>query len=100
MTGDFKVKILALLALLPLTALADDIRAVMFEFTYNEHTMLITHAQAIGGFPSVDACQEAMPKVYGAGSVQLDPGERMQLECSGIKERLADETPKKPGVAL
>ncbi len=80
------------------------IRAVMFEFTYVEKTMTINHAQAIGGFATVDACRSAMPRVYGEGASQLDEGEAMQLECSGIRERAPDapevEAPTKPGVAL
>ena len=78
-------------------ALADNpVKAIMYEFTYIEATGIIDHAQVIGGYPSVDACEEAMAKVYGIGSVGLDPGEQMQLECSGIKEKTTPDTVEPP----
>jgi hypothetical protein len=64
---------------------SDAIQAVMYEFTYNAQTLAITHAQVIGGCPSVDQCREALPKVAATGSLQLDSGELMQLQCSGIR---------------
>jgi len=92
----------ALLALAFSTvAIADDpVRAIMYEFTYIESTGVISHAQVIGGFPSVDACEEAMAKVYGIGSVGLDAGEKMQLECSGIREEPDKPEPPKPKTAI
>ena len=72
---------------------ADSVQAVMYEFTYNAQTLVITHAQVIGGFPSVDLCREAMPKVAATGSLQLEAGEQMQLQCSGIREPGSGETP-------
>jgi hypothetical protein len=83
-------------------AMADDaVRAIMYEFTYIESTGVISHAQVIGGFPSVDACEEAMAKVYGIGSVGLDAGEKMQLQCSGIREQAAEPSvPPKPKTAI
>ena len=71
----------------------DSVQAVMYEFTYNAQTLVITHAQVIGGFPSVDLCREAMPRVAATGSVQLDAGEQMQLQCSGIRSPGATEPP-------
>jgi hypothetical protein len=64
---------------------SDAIQAVMYEFTYNAQTLAITHAQVIGGYPSVDQCREAMPRVAANGSLQLGSGELMQLQCSGIR---------------
>ena len=61
-------------------------KAVMYEFSYIEASMTIVHAQVIGGYPSVDACQEAMPKVMGVITPQLNEGERVQLQGSGIRE--------------
>jgi hypothetical protein len=84
--------ILAMLCCAP--ALADDIRAVMYEFTYNQQTLQITHAQVVGGYPSVDACREAMPRVSAVGGAQLDTDEKIQLECSGIRE----EQPVRPPI--
>jgi hypothetical protein len=72
---------------------ADSVQAVMYEFTYNAQTLVITHAQVVGGFPSVDLCREAMPRVAATGSVQLDAGEQMQLQCSGIRAPGASEPP-------
>jgi hypothetical protein len=65
----------------------------MYEFTYNAQTLAITHAQVIGGYPSVDECREAMPKVVAMGSSQLESGEQMQLQCSGIRSPDGVETP-------
>lgn len=73
--------------------LANSIQAVMYAFTYNAQTLAITHAQVIGGFPSVDQCRQAMPKVAARGSLQLDSGEQMQLQCSGIRAPGGDEAP-------
>jgi hypothetical protein len=64
---------------------SDAIQAVMYEFTYNAQTLAITHAQVIGGYPSVDQCREAMPGVAASGSLQLGSDELMQLQCSGIR---------------
>jgi hypothetical protein len=72
---------------------ADTVQAVMYAFTYNAQTLAITHAQVIGGFPSVDQCREAMPRVAATGSLQLDSGEQMQLQCSGIRAPSGDATP-------
>jgi len=69
----------------------DAVQAVMYEFTYNAQTLVITHAQVVGGFPSLDLCREAMPRVAATGSPQLDPGEQMQLQCSGIRSPGAEE---------
>jgi hypothetical protein len=69
------------------------IQAVMYAFTYNAQTLAITHAQVIGGFPSVDQCREAMPKVAATGALQLDSGEQMQLQCSGIRAPADEATP-------
>jgi len=69
------------------------IQAVMYEFTYNAQTRAITHAQVIGGYPSVDDCRDAMPKVATMGIPQLESGEQMQLQCSGIKASDGPEMP-------
>jgi hypothetical protein len=74
-------------------AKSSTVQAVMYEFTYNAQTLAITHAQVIGGYPSVDECREAMPKVVAMGSPQLDSGEQMQLQCSGIRAPSGSEPP-------
>jgi hypothetical protein len=74
-------------------AKSNTVQAVMYEFTYNAQTLAITHAQVIGGYPSVDECREAMPKVVAMGSPQLDSGEQMQLQCSGIRAPDGTEPP-------
>lgn len=70
-----------------------NIQAVMYEFTYNTQTRAITHAQVIGGYASVDDCRDAMPKVVTMGMPQLESGEQMQLQCSGIKSPDGPESP-------
>lgn len=69
------------------------VQAVMYEFTYNPETLAITHAQVIGGFPSVDECREAMSKVGAMASAQLESGEKLQLQCSGIRSPNGADTP-------
>jgi hypothetical protein len=95
---------LAILLICPI-ALADEpvkadvpvkpasVQAVMYEFTYNTQTRAITHAQVVGGYPSVDECRDAMPKVVAMGSPQLELGEQMQLQCSGIKSPDGSQMP-------
>jgi hypothetical protein len=76
------------------------VQAVMYEFTYDAQTLAITHAQVIGGYPSVDECRAAMPRVAAVGSPQLDSGELMQLQCSGIRSPNGSESPAvEPAVA-
>jgi hypothetical protein len=69
------------------------VQAVMYEFTYNPETLAITHAQVIGGFPSVDECRQAMPGVVAMASPQLESSEKLQLQCSGIRSPNGSETP-------
>jgi hypothetical protein len=76
------------------------IQAIMYEFTYDTQTRAITHAQVIGGYPSVDDCREAMPKVVAMGSPQLGSGEQMQLQCSGIRSSDGSEMPANVGPAV
>jgi len=94
-----KSLLLAALSLPAVLAAADTpaaIHAVMYEFTYDAKAHVILHAQVVGGFPSVDECKEAMPRVYASGSMGLDEGEQMQLECSGIRERAPDQPEAQP----
>jgi hypothetical protein len=72
---------------------SNTVQAVMYEFTYNLQTLAITHAQVIGGYPSVDECRAAMPKVAAMGSPRLEAAEQMQLQCSGIRAPDGSETP-------
>jgi hypothetical protein len=72
---------------------AKEVRAVMYEFTYDAESLIITHAQVVGGYPSVDACKEAMARVSALGNAQAEPGEKIQLECSGIREVQPDPKP-------
>jgi hypothetical protein len=61
--------------------------AVMFEFDYDA-TGDIGHAQAIGGYPTLERCQAAMPTVMGAVVEKLGPALTPQLLCSGIHKRV------------
>jgi hypothetical protein len=81
------------LALCDEPAKSDTVQAVMYEFTYNLQTLAITHAQVVGGYPSVDECRAAMPKIVTMGSPHLEAGEQMQLQCSGIRAPDGTETP-------
>lgn len=74
-------------------ATSNTVQAVMYEFSYNTQTLAITHAQVIGGYPSVDKCREAMLKVVAMGLPKLESGEQMQLQCSGIRSPDSAETP-------
>jgi hypothetical protein len=83
--------LLALLALLEGGASADSEHipnhAVMFEFDYDSSGD-IGHAQAVGGYPSLEACQGAMPAVMGTVVEKLGPSLTPELLCSGIKNRI------------
>jgi hypothetical protein len=99
------MKSLLMLMLAATVAVAADpprVQAVMYEFTYRPDTLSITHAQVIGGYPSVDECREAMPRVAAMGAAQLEAGELMQLQCSGIRVPDPSEdpaTPQKPDLS-
>jgi hypothetical protein len=67
------------------------VHAIMYEFTYDMQTLAITHAGVVGGYPSVDECRQNMSKVGVYATAQLDKGEQLQLQCSGIKEPMPSE---------
>lgn len=91
-----KLLFLALLASALASAEGPRVQAVMYEFTYRPAEMTITHAQVIGGFPTVEECRETMPRVYAMGATQLEAGEQMQLQCSGIRAPDPSADPAKP----
>lgn len=61
------------------------VHAVMFEMDYDIRGN-IRHAQALGGYPSLDACRNAMPLKFGEIYAQLAPGLIAQLLCSSIRK--------------
>jgi len=61
-----------------------EIHAVMYEFTYELRSLVITHAQVVGGYASVELCRQAMPAVLATVAPQLGAQERARLQCSGI----------------
>ena len=60
------------------------VHAVMYEYTYELGSLVITHAQVVGGYGSVDLCRKAMPAVLATVAPQLGAQERARLQCSGI----------------
>jgi hypothetical protein len=74
----------------PETQAQHAVHAVMYAFSYDIQTLAITHAQVIGGYPSVDDCRHNMVKVSVAATDQLATGEQLQLQCSGIMEPTDD----------
>jgi nitrogen regulatory protein PII-like uncharacterized protein len=94
----------ALLFLLWLVAGADapndsehvTVRAVLFEMDYDEKGN-IRHAQAVGGYPSMEACQGAMPQAMAGFSEELGPTRSVQLMCSSIQKRVVIGTVPKVG---
>ena len=63
---------------------AASVHAVMYEFTYDYKSLVITHAQVIGGYRSVELCRKAIPAVLATVAPQLSSRERARLECSGV----------------
>lgn len=57
--------------------------AVMYEMDYTAD-FDIRHAQALGGFPSMEKCQRAMPETMADVITKLEPGLTPQLMCSGV----------------
>ena len=45
----------------------------------------IRHAEVLGGYASLDACRDAMPKVMAIAVPRLEKGLTPQLECSGVR---------------
>lgn len=60
------------------------IHAVMLVITFNPTTGAITHSQADFGFPSLEACRGAMPKVVAAVTPDLN-GDDVEVTCHGLK---------------
>jgi hypothetical protein len=82
----------------PSTPETTEVHAVMFVFEYDASGS-IKHAQALGGYPSLDLCQMAMPKVAGFITQQIEKGLRAQLLCSGVRPATpADEISNAPDV--
>lgn len=67
------------------------VHAVMFELEYDMRGN-IRHAQALGGYPSLEACRSAMPRAFGEINAQLAPGLTPQLLCSSIKKEVVIAT--------
>ena len=61
---------------------AATVHAVMFEIEY-DLAGAIRHAQAIGGYPTLDACVAAMPRVMAFITSQVESGLTGQVHCTG-----------------
>lgn len=59
------------------------VQAVMFEWAFDKEGN-IRHAQVIAGYPTLDACQNAMRTVMGRATV-VEEGLTPQLLCQGVK---------------
>jgi len=70
------------------------VKAVMYEFEYDLTTLEIKHAQVVGGWPSDEACKDAMPKVLAMATPGLEPNTQMELQCSTVHSHPAQEDPK------
>ncbi len=82
--------VLSLLALLSFTAASAqqstpsqpyNVHAVMFEMTINANTGIITHAQAVGGYPSLKDCNDSKHLVMVLAKRGLEENEIAQLQC-------------------
>ena len=89
------MKILVIIASLFIAAIAQAgepntsdkvaVQAVMFEWAFDKDGN-IRHAQVIAGYPTLDACQNAMRTVMGrAVVVESDEHLTPQLFCQGVK---------------
>lgn len=58
------------------------VRAVMFEWAFDKDGF-IRHAQVISGYPSLDACRDALRSVMGRATV-VEEGLTPQLLCQGV----------------
>jgi len=63
----------------------DAVRVVMFEMTYVPDSLVITHAQVIGGYGDVKDCTNSIGKVSQLGISGLEKGEMMKLWCVDVK---------------
>jgi hypothetical protein len=85
-----KALILTLVALGPVVPTDPEYvptHAVMYEMDYTAD-FDIRHAQALGGFPTMEQCRSAMPATMTDVVTKLEPGLTPQLMCSGIHERV------------
>jgi hypothetical protein len=60
------------------------VKAVMFEIEYDAEGN-IRHAQAIGGYPSAEACVGALPSVLALAMGKVDKGLIPQVFCTSVK---------------
>lgn len=75
----------------PETSETVSIHAVMFELEYDTGGN-IRHAQAMGGYPSLETCQTVMPKLMGFIGTQIEKGLQAQLLCSGVRLKKPPDT--------
>ena len=73
------------------------VHAVMYALVYDAQSFEITHAQVIGGYPSLNVCRKAMTSVLAASSSQLKSNERLRLDCSGGRPVEPARVPRSPG---
>lgn len=66
------------------------VHAVLFELDYDARGN-IRHAQAVAGYPSMDACQGAMPVHMAEFSQKVGPDRTVELWCRGIRRERPDE---------
>lgn len=64
------------------------VHAVLFELDYDARGN-IRHAQAVAGYPSMDACQSAMPVHMAEFSQKVGPDRTVELWCRGIRRERA-----------
>lgn len=64
------------------------VHAVMFEWAFDKEGN-IRHAQVIAGYPTLDACQNAMRTVMGRALV-VEEGLTPQLLCQAVKTAPAE----------
>ena len=66
------------------------IHAVLFLLTFNSQTLEITHAQVIGGYPTLEDCRGKLSAAMAMIAPELTAGELPQLECSTVQTRTED----------
>ena len=60
------------------------VHAVMFEMDFDAGGN-IRHAQALGGFRSLEDCRNSMPRMMGEIQARIAKGLTPQLICSGVR---------------
>lgn len=85
------MKLIALLVLAASAAYAEPndsehvaCHAVLFELDYDAHGD-IRHAQAVAGYPTKEACENALPAAYALFSEKMGPERTVEAWCGGIR---------------